>query len=120
MDAMGVLDGFYAIADAAFVGGSLVPVGGHNLLEPAMHGVPILTGPYTHNFRDISAVLTGKGGCIVVMDSETVEDSIRRITNPEVRDKIGRAALEISKETSGASRVNIDIIYQSLKSNGIF
>ena len=48
VDAMGVLDGFYALAEVAFVGGSLVPVGGHNLLEPAMHGVPVLTLSLIH------------------------------------------------------------------------
>ena len=115
VDSMGVLDGFYSLADVAFVGGSLVPVGGHNLLEPAMHGVPVLTGPHTHNFRDIAAALQGKGGCVVVMDSETLKDSIGRLKHPQVRDGIGRAAFEVWRENSGASGKNIDIIFQSQK-----
>jgi len=70
VDAMGVLDGFYALADAAFVGGSLVPTGGHNLAEPAMHGVPVLTGPSLHNFRDMAETLISSGKCMVIENSE--------------------------------------------------
>ena len=51
VDSVGELTAFYAAAQVAFVGGSLVPVGGHNLLEPAVLGVPVITGPYTANSR---------------------------------------------------------------------
>ncbi len=53
LDTLGELMTFYAIADVAFVGGSLVPIGGHNLLEPAALGLPILTGPHNFNGEDI-------------------------------------------------------------------
>ena len=72
VDAMGILDGFYALANTAFVGGSLVPTGGHNLLEPAMHGVPVLTGPHLHNFREIAQALVDSGGCLIVPDGEAL------------------------------------------------
>ncbi len=55
LDSLGELLDFYAAADVAFVGGSLVPVGGHNLLEPAALGVPILTGPDNSNSEEIAA-----------------------------------------------------------------
>ncbi|MDT8284418.1 MAG: hypothetical protein RQ767_02750, partial [Thermovirgaceae bacterium] len=104
VDAMGVLDGFYALADAAFVGGSLVPVGGHNLLEPAMHGVPVLTGPYTHNFRDIAFRLTEAGGCIRVDSADEVESILRSLLDDgSLRERAGKAALEALHRASGAS-----------------
>ncbi|MFM7121357.1 MAG: 3-deoxy-D-manno-octulosonic acid transferase, partial [Gammaproteobacteria bacterium] len=57
VNAMGVLLPHYALADAAFVGGSLIPVGGHNPIEPALIGVPMMVGPHVHNFADVLAVL---------------------------------------------------------------
>src|SRR5690606_36116971 len=54
IDTLGELQRFYACADMAFVGGSLQDVGGHNLLEPAAVGVPVVTGPHLHNFTDIA------------------------------------------------------------------
>ena len=61
---VGELAALYAAADVAFVGGSLVPVGGHNLLEPAALGVPVITGPYNANSKDIARLLMrgGRGG----------------------------------------------------------
>ena len=53
IDSIGELASLYSLADVAFVGGSLVPRGGHSILEPAQHGVAILVGPHTENFRDI-------------------------------------------------------------------
>ena len=61
VDSVGVLAALYAAADAAFVGGSLVPIGGHNLLEPAALGVPVLTGPFTANGREIAQLLLTPG-----------------------------------------------------------
>jgi 3-deoxy-D-manno-octulosonic-acid transferase len=66
IDEMGALLGWYAAADAAFVGGSLVPVGGHNLLEPAMLAKPVLAGPYDANAPEIARRLRDAGGLIVV------------------------------------------------------
>jgi 3-deoxy-D-manno-octulosonic-acid transferase len=104
---MGVLDGFYALADAAFVGGSLVPVGGHNLLEPAMHGVPVLTGPHLHNFREISASMIEAGGCLVVQDSKSLSGNIRDLAGDgRAQVRMGRASKEVSEAFTGASASN--------------
>ena len=115
VDAMGVLDGFYALADAAFVGGSLVPVGGHNLLEPAMHGAPVLTGPHTHNFKDISAALQGKGGCIVVTSPGSLAEELNMfIRDRDSRVVMGRRAMKAYDSFGGASQRNINCLMDLL------
>jgi 3-deoxy-D-manno-octulosonic-acid transferase len=70
IDTLGELMTFYAAADVAFVGGSLVPVGGHNLLEPVALGVPVLTGPYNDNAVDIAERLISAGAVRRVTGSE--------------------------------------------------
>ncbi len=67
-DTMGELTTFYAAADVAFVGGSLVRIGGHNLLEPAALGMPIVTGPHNENAADIAELLVASGAALVVPD----------------------------------------------------
>lgn len=69
LDSLGELLDFYAAADLAFVGGSLVPIGGHNLLEPAALGVPILTGPNNSNSEEIARLLIARGAAEVVHDA---------------------------------------------------
>jgi 3-deoxy-D-manno-octulosonic-acid transferase len=116
VDAMGVLDGFYALADAAFVGGSLVPVGGHNLLEPAMHAVPVLTGPHLHNFRDIVETLSSSGGCILVKDGESLGKALKElIYDKRKKDEMGRANLEAAGRFSGASEKNFSQVLGILR-----
>ncbi len=107
VDAMGVLDGFYALADVAFVGGRLVPVGGHNLLEPAMHGVPVLTGPYTRNFREITISLTEGNACRVVRTRDDFISTLGEfIDNEDFRRQAGQAANLVSGSARGASERN--------------
>ncbi|MBN2719641.1 MAG: 3-deoxy-D-manno-octulosonic acid transferase [Proteobacteria bacterium] len=105
VDAMGVLDGFYGIADAAFVGGSLVPTGGHNLLEPAMHGVPVLTGPSLFNFRDMAKDLVESGKCTVVENESELADAL----DPLLKQKKGlsgqRPVFEGGSEGEGGASV---------------
>jgi 3-deoxy-D-manno-octulosonic-acid transferase len=74
-DTMGDLPALYAGADVAFVGGSLVDVGGHNVLEPAALGLPVLVGPYVRNFDDITARLVETGAARFVVDSDTLRAS---------------------------------------------
>lgn len=76
VDEMGTLPGWYAAADAAFVGGSLVPAGGHNLLEPAQLGKPVLAGPHQDNAPEIAAGLLAGGGLRVVRDSEELAQQL--------------------------------------------
>jgi 3-deoxy-D-manno-octulosonic-acid transferase len=95
VDAMGELTALYAAADAAFVGGSLVPIGGHNLIEPAALGVPVITGPYTANSGDIAAQLIAAGGAVEVADSAALAQAVRRLlADPAERDRMGARARE--------------------------
>jgi 3-deoxy-D-manno-octulosonic-acid transferase len=68
LDVMGELRSWYAVADAAFVGGSLVPVGGHNLLEPAALSKPVLAGPYCFNAPEVAQLLHSAGALQIVRD----------------------------------------------------
>jgi len=90
LDSLGELLDFYAAADVAFVGGSLVPVGGHNLLEPASLGVPILTGPYNFNSEDIARLLITRGAAEVVHDSAELAARLTALLgDPAARARIG-------------------------------
>lgn len=72
IDTLGELMDFYAASDIAFVGGSLVPHGGHNPLEPAALGLPVLTGPHVHNFSDVFAAMCATGAAREVMDAHAL------------------------------------------------
>ncbi len=76
LDSIGELASLYEFADLAFVGGSLVPRGGHNVLEAAQFGTPILVGPYTENFRDIVEVFRAADALRVVTPAVVDRDSV--------------------------------------------
>ncbi len=102
-DSMGELAMFYAAADVAFVGGSLVPVGGHNLLEPAAVGLPVVIGPYTHNFEYISELLLDKGAARRVMDAEELGSAIiEYLQEANLRDDAGEQGRRVVAENRGA------------------
>jgi len=83
-DTLGELTLFYGAADAAFVGGSLVPVGGHNLLEPAALALPIITGPNNFNAEDIADMLQDAGAVCVVQDAAGLCDELAKcLSSPE-------------------------------------
>lgn len=103
VDSVGELTAFYAAADVAFVGGSLAPVGGHNLLEPAVLGVPVITGPHTENARDIARPLIDLGGAIEVGDSRSLAAALRRLLkDPAARAEAVRSAREFVDAHRGA------------------
>jgi 3-deoxy-D-manno-octulosonic-acid transferase len=90
VDTTGELLSFYAAADVAFVGGSLVPIGGHNLLEPAALGLAVLTGPSDANGREIAALLTAAGAVLRVSDAATLAAAVGRLlADPGERARIG-------------------------------
>src|SRR6202030_1555289 len=70
IDNIGELASLYALADVAFVGGSLVPRGGHNIIEPAQHGVAIMVGTHTENFRDIVSLFESEDAVRVLRAGE--------------------------------------------------
>jgi len=103
IDAMGQLMPFFASSDVAFVGGSLVPIGGHNVLEPAALSVPVLVGPHTFNFEEITRSLIEQGGAEVVPVAERLgPDVLRLLLDDARREQMGEAAQQVFERERGA------------------
>ncbi len=104
-DTMGELPLFYASSDVTFVGGSLVPVGGHNLLEPAAQGLPIITGPHLFNAQDMADMFADAGASRVVQDSDELDAEISRLLKDTASARqLGDNALALLTENRGAVR----------------
>jgi 3-deoxy-D-manno-octulosonic-acid transferase len=103
LDSVGELASVYELAQIAFVGGSLVPVGGHNILEPAQHGSAILTGPHTFNFRDIVRIFAEGGGLKTVSAEDLGEQFIYLLENSAEQKRLGQRAKELFRENTGAT-----------------
>lgn len=104
LDSLGELLSYYACSDVAFVGGSLVPAGGHNLLEPANLGMPILTGPHTFNFTEATELLTRAGGVRVVRDAaELATHLCELLGDANLRHAMGEAARRVCETNRGAA-----------------
>ena len=102
-DTMGEVPLFYAASDVAFVAGSLVPIGGHNLLEPAALGVPVVTGPYNFNAQDIADLFIQKGACRRVGDPKELAETVGELlANPDEAGRLGRAGQRLLEENRGA------------------
>ncbi len=103
VDTMGEVPLFYAASDIAFVGGSLVPIGGHNLLEPAAQGLPIVTGPHLFNALDIADKFIELGACRIAADSAGLARIVAElIDNPEEAARIGRDGLRVLQQNRGS------------------
>ena len=103
VDSVGELAALYAAADAAFVGGSLVPIGGHNLLEPAALGLPVLTGPYTANGREIAQLLLAQGAALQVADARELAHAVSRLlADPAERQRMGAIGRQIVESNRGS------------------
>jgi 3-deoxy-D-manno-octulosonic-acid transferase len=103
VDTVGELGALYAQADVAFVGGSLVPIGGHNLLEPAALGVPVLTGPYYSNGKDIARLLLARGAALQVNDARELAAAVKRLSaDPAERRRMGAIGREIIDANRGS------------------
>jgi 3-deoxy-D-manno-octulosonic-acid transferase len=102
-DTMGELTTFYAAADVAFVGGSLVKVGGHNLLEPAALKLPLITGPHTYNAADIAEMFQEKGVARVVNNQmELAAAVVNLLGSSSERDRLGVAGQALIESNRGA------------------
>jgi 3-deoxy-D-manno-octulosonic-acid transferase len=103
VDAMGELLDFYAAGDIAFVGGSLVAIGGHNLLEPAALGLPILCGPYYFNSKEIAQLLIERAALLVVNDAAALGGQLAQwISDPAERARVGQNARASVADNRGA------------------
>jgi 3-deoxy-D-manno-octulosonic-acid transferase len=114
LDSIGELASIYEHADLAFVGGSLVPRGGHNVLEPAYFGAPILVGPHTENFRDMVETFR-RGDAIRVTTQESLEqDMLALLENYAERERLGHNAREVMRTQQGATQRTVEALLQLL------
>ncbi len=103
LDSIGELGSLYPLATVAFVGGSLVPRGGHNILEPAQHAVPILVGPHTENFRDIVTRFQQSGALRGVTTESLGATMLELLSDDPQRQQLGRRAAGVMADHSGAT-----------------
>lgn len=116
LDTIGELGRIYSLGDIIFVGGSLIPQGGHNILEPAAHGKPIIVGPHMFNFKDSYALFSGRGACATVYDEAELAAKILTIlNNKEVCSNMAENTLAIIKENRGAAVKSINYLRQVLE-----
>jgi 3-deoxy-D-manno-octulosonic-acid transferase len=117
IDSIGELASLYSLADVAFVGGSLVPRGGHSILEPAQHGVAILLGQHTENFRDIVELFRSADAVRIVTPDELSGALADVLTNEEERRGLGERALETLKSQRGATQFTLDRLRTLIPAN---
>jgi len=114
VDTIGELAALYGLADIAFVGGSLVPRGGHNIIEPAQHGVPIVVGNHTENFRDIIWLFKQNDAVRIVGLAELPLLLMDLLANVEERDGLGKRAAETLKTQTGATERTLQALEKLL------
>jgi 3-deoxy-D-manno-octulosonic-acid transferase len=118
IDAIGELASLYALADVAFVGGSLVPRGGHNIIEPALHGVPIVVGNHTENFRDMVNLFQSRDAIRVVGPAEFPLVLMELLSNPAERMELGRRASETLRAQMGATDRTVEALEKLIAPTG--
>jgi 3-deoxy-D-manno-octulosonic-acid transferase len=114
VDTIGELAALYALADLAFVGGSLVPRGGHNIIEPAQHGVAIVVGNHTENFRDIVGLFQGRDAVRIAGPAELPLVLMELLANDGERQALGRRAAETLRSQMGAAARTADELQKLL------
>jgi 3-deoxy-D-manno-octulosonic-acid transferase len=104
LDTIGELAEMLGVADVVFMGGSLVPTGGHNVVEPAFWGKPILFGPHMNNFRDVAALFLAADGAIQVADANALADAVLRLLDhPDDARQLGERARGVVNQQAGAA-----------------
>jgi 3-deoxy-D-manno-octulosonic-acid transferase len=116
LDTIGELSAVYGLADVAFVGGSLVPKGGHNIIEPARHGVAIVVGNHTDNFRDIIWLFQTHDAVRIVGPAELPLVLMELISNDAERKALGRRAAETLRSQAGATEKTLAALERLLSS----
>lgn len=110
-DSMGEMFAYFAACDVAFVGGSLAPLGGQNLIEAFAVGTPVLIGPSTYNFAEATELSVRAGAAIQVSDASALAREARRLLrDPAAAKSMGRAALAFSSEHRGATKRVLELI----------
>lgn len=114
LDSIGELSSLYALADLAFVGGSLVRRGGHNIIEPAHHGVAIVVGEHTENFRDIVELFKSRDAVRITTPEEVASVFLSLLGNEAERKALGRRAAETLRAQQGATQFALGKIRELL------
>jgi 3-deoxy-D-manno-octulosonic-acid transferase len=114
LDTIGELASVYSIASVAFVGGSLVPSGGHNPLEPAQFGVPIVMGPHYANFRAITDDLRVHNAIRIASREELADSIVALLSDPSDAQAMGERARHVFDHQAGATARSIDALREIL------
>lgn len=115
VDTVGELMRFYAVSDIAFVGGSLVPTGGHNILEPASFQVPVIFGPHMSNFREAAEFILACGGGLQVRDGEELGAVLGMLLDdPARRCAMGANGARLLAENSGSTALHAQVVERFL------
>ncbi len=117
LDTVGELAGVFEVADVVFMGGSLVPTGGHNLLEPAYWSKPIIIGPHMENFREIARRFLDADAAIQVNNAQELAQAAQRLEDPAERERLGAAARKVLDQNSGATARTLDALQNYLERN---
>ncbi len=115
VDSMGELGGLFALADVVFMGGTLADRGGHNILEPAFFGKPIVAGPHLENFAEIAAEFRAARALVEIENGAALAPAVARLLKDAVaRDQFGSRARELARARSGGTRAAIEEIGRQL------
>jgi 3-deoxy-D-manno-octulosonic-acid transferase len=115
LDTIGELAQLYQMATVVFVGGSLVDAGGHNILEPAVFGKPIVFGPHMQNFKEIAETFVAQGAAVQVATPRALEEALLELlTDPVRRAGLGAAARALVESNRGAKDKSLAVIAQLL------
>lgn len=117
-DTLGEMGLWFDLCPVAFIGGSLVPVGGHNAYEPVAHGAAVLTGPHVGNFADLYDRLTGAGGALVLHDAKQIAETVLSLQDPARRAPMTEAARAAIAAEGDATATTAAIILSALASSG--
>ena len=111
VDTIGELEKIYGLADIVFVGGSLIPHGGQNMLEPAAQGKPAIFGPHVHNFVQEAALLEEARACIkIASESELGAAFARLLADPELRERMSQAGRRAVEAQKGATERTLEAL----------
>jgi 3-deoxy-D-manno-octulosonic-acid transferase len=114
LDEMGVLARSFGAADVAMVGGAWNPIGGHNLLEPAAHGVPVIHGPHMHAQKEIMRLLNASQGSLTVSEEQLADALINLASHPERRRELGERGQRTAQQNRGAAHRVVEAIAEKL------
>jgi len=116
LDTIGELAQLYQIATVVFVGGSLINAGGHNILEPAAFGKPVIFGPHMQNFQEIADAFLAEGAAVRVRSESELEATLRTmLADPSMRRKFGAAARAIVEANRGARERSLEVVAELLR-----